>query len=81
MGCGTDLDENSMMVLPPPFIGKGATWEDVTSTQGLQWNKCTDLNCEDSNNTGTVNIFDILVMYIVSYIPKEVPMGKVLPQT
>ena len=38
-------------------------------TSVIKLDKCTDSNCEDSNNTETVNMFDILAMYVVSYIP------------
>ena len=43
----------------------------------VQWDKCTDSNFEDSNYTETVNIFDILAMYVVSYIAKEVPKTRI----
>ena len=53
----------------------------VDGNMSVQWDKCTDSNFEDSNYTETVNIFDILAMYVVSYIPKEVTMGEVIPKT
>ena len=47
----------------------------------MQWDNCADFYFKDSNSTETVNIFDILAMYVVSYIPKEVPMGEVFRKT
>ena len=35
----------------------------------VQWDKCTDSNCEDSKYSLTTQVFDILALYIVLYTP------------
>ena len=35
----------------------------------LQGDKCIDINCKDLSHTLTFNIFNMLALYVVSYIP------------